>query len=195
MSEYLNEFEQESIWIKWVPYPDSPPTEIWSWNFIAPGWDKDFPAQLLGDAALTERENPPGYALDVRRSYFEWGASNQAQTLVLQIAEWALQGVVGAAAWAVLARLSEVAKKSVNAEFEARPLERDEAEGYARWRIVEGFELGPDALDAPTLVAEEENRAESTWTFAYEHDQVRYTVTIGMMEGLTDFARVRREQM
>lgn len=195
MSEYLNEFEQESIWIKWVPYPDSPPTEVWSWNFTAPGWEKDVPSQLLADAALTDRQNPPGYALDVRRSYFEWGASNQAQTIVLQIAEWALQGVVGSATWAVLSRLRALATKSGYAEAEVRPLERDEAEGYARWRIVDGFELGSNAIDALTLVAEEEDHKEGTWTFAYEREGVRYTVTIGTMEGLTDFARVRREQV
>ena len=46
---------------------------VWSWNFVAPGWDKDTPARLLGDAALADRKNPPGYALDVRRSYCELG--------------------------------------------------------------------------------------------------------------------------
>lgn len=45
------------------------------------------------------------------------------------------------------------------------------------------------------VAAEEENRGEGTWTFVYEHDAVRYTVTIGTMEGLADFARVRREQI
>lgn len=193
MSAYLEEFEQESIWVKWVPYVDSTPTEIWSWNFVAPGWDKDTPARLLADAALAGRNDPPGYALDVRRSYFEWGASNQAQTVVLQIADWALQGVVGAAAWAVLARLCAAAKKSMEVPLGVRPLERDEAEGWARWRIVDGFELGHEAYDHLILVGEEEARAELKWTLAYEHDGVRYTVTIGTREGLVDFARIKRE--
>ena len=131
MSDYREQFEQEAIWVKWVPYVDSPPTEIWSWNFMTPEWDKDTPAQLLADAALADREHPPGYALDVRRSYFEWGASNQAQTIILQIAEWALEGVIGTATWAVLAKLRALAMKSTQPQFEARPLERDEAEGFA----------------------------------------------------------------
>lgn len=173
MSEYLEAFEQESIWVKWVPYVDSTPTEIWSWNFVAPGWDKDTPARLLADAALADRNGPPGYALDVRRSSFEWGASNQAQTVVLQIADWALQGVVGAAAWAVLARLCAAAKESWEETLEVRPLERDEAEGWARWRIVEGFQLGDDAYDRLILAGQEEARVDLQWTLACEHDGVR----------------------
>ena len=65
-----------------MPYPDSPPTEIWSWNFNAPGWDKDVPSQLLADAALMDREKPPGSRSTFDVATFEWGASNQVQTIL-----------------------------------------------------------------------------------------------------------------
>lgn len=183
LDQYLDHFDQRRVEIRFVSMPDTPPDAIWYAE-----WTPTDGAQQDRDAIVRELENaltqegpPVPHTLDVRRSYFDWGASAGAEEVLVQVANFflehgkeaagdAIKAGIGAGIYALWNRWKSRAKPTGE-----RVWERDAAEAKARDVIARAYGVPEEGIE---LISEGQNELERHWSFEFKQDDGAYSVTL-----------------
>ena len=172
---YLDYFTETVVMVRGVPDAASPPSEVWLGSYFEPSWDRDFPARVVLDAHDNVALGQP-YFFDDRRGKTEWGASGALQQVILTMAEWGAEGLVGAVAVAALRRLwAEV--PAADRSMDPTPVDEDEARARAAWALIAAYELDVTIEELNCLAVERDLTAQS-WTVSFVHEDCAYTVVL-----------------
>lgn len=189
--------------IRFVEYVDMPPSAALSVEVVGPEWTEQ---RLLDeiDALVHEEGGYLGhpFSVDRRAAYLSWGADAQSWTVVLQLAEWAAQGVIGAVALNMVGKASALGRRFarssrlVEESSYAKPLTHDEALQRLLLRLDTVYDLGlPNTTaiadhtssDGGIHVTREEQLGDSAWSFEIDFREGTYW---GTVELLGDYATV-----
>ena len=196
-------FDDQTIEVRFVPFPMQPPTEVW---FVeAPTgtpWPATMPQEViettlleLGGAAGSN-VMVPDHVLDVHRSRHEWGASAASLSVIAEVSDFVLSeagsAVVGAAVMKAWDYFRKRFSTEVGAARHARP-DLEDARQRARYRIATAYRVSVDELE---LLAEEENEMENSFEFDFRGpDGERFTVSLfADASGWLRVGRLRREE-
>lgn len=179
-SEFLTWCDDLTVAVRLVEDQVSPPAEAIVIGFSEPpAWNRDEVATALLDARDHYVEGD-GFYLEEQRSYFSWGADAAAATVILTLAGWAAQGVVGDIFVRALKQLWAKLPETDRA-YLSEPVDRREAEARCRWAIERAFasEVGRGELD---LLSETERLDDGTWSFSFGHSGVTYSASLAAPE-------------
>lgn len=193
---YINEVV---VRITSIDFPDNEPGEILEILVHDPAIER---GEAWSDASYLEAlepvtweegaEGPRPYVLDVSKSHFSWGADGAGATIVLAIANLAVEGVVSAASWAaVVSAFKKISQ--MGRHVDSRSLEREEAIGHAQWRVQAAYKSVNEG--DLTLVGEAHDVENGTWTIDFKTPEgVQFRVVLGVIEGLPYTSRISRRQ-
>lgn len=187
----LNSFR---ITVRLVPDQTAAPVEVWMAELWGLETGRELPLEIMAELSLavSAGEAPPPHILSTRRSYVEWGASAVGEDVVLEVARWALEGVVGSIVYDALRRSIVRLVKAARArhpELRVEPLTAEEAIERGRWTIVHNFGLNGDQLEELVVVGGEELR-DGSRVVRYEYGDRRYEVELVERDGLVTIARL-----
>lgn len=183
MDQYLDHFDQRRVEIRFVSTPDTLPDAIWYAEWTPTDGeqqDRDAVVREL-ESALTQEGPPVPHTLDVRRSYFDWGASAGAEEVLVQVANFLLEHGKEAMGDAIKAGMGAGIYALWNGwKGRAKPTgertwERNAAEAKAREVVARAYGMREESLE---LMSEGHNEPERRWSFEFEDDDVAYSVTL-----------------
>lgn len=185
--EWFREANQGHLEISLIPSPYVDPVPSQVWTVRCPG-DGD-PEQLAREVILLAQEIEYGasFLLEIKRSKSSWGADGSGWLVALQFAEHVLGGGVAAFEFsrgvrAILRRWS--------VSYTGDRLTLDQARTEAQ-RVVVG-RYGGD-FDDYEVTDEEQAVDDGRWTvWLVQADGVRFTVEIGLSDGLAYAKRITR---
>jgi hypothetical protein len=190
---------QVSVRIAFVDAPDAPADIVVELEVSDPAiaqgqaWSEVPYLEALDPVSL-EGSGPAHkpYVLDVKKTHFSWGADGAGASIVLAVANAAVNGVIGAATWSALVAAFRSLNQLSSYDTDV-PFERDEAIARARWRIQAAYD-GANADDL-RLTGETHDIEHERWTLEFVtpgEPRTRYTVELGVIEGLPATTRISR---
>lgn len=186
LADYLDEVE---LRLAFGEHPNQPPEEVWQYRVVAPaGWsERDF-LRRLEEMLKDPTGLPFEYEVRTSRTVSSWGADTAALTIVAYITLRAIDTLVGLGVEGGIRGLIELLRSKQADEW--RPVDRDTILNWAKARAAEAYDVEDDTL---RLTAEEQRPDEDSWEFVFEDEGNRYTVAMGVVEGVPYSSRVRRE--
>jgi hypothetical protein len=176
------------------PIPRIVPVEVWTAHLgreVSAG--DELPLDVLAELAVA-LEGTDGWELSSTRKYIEWGGSAVSVEVLLQIAEWVLQGVAGGLAYdglrrTVLRLVNDSSERlAKGGAIPREPMTADEAANLGRWKLRSAFGVSDEDSDKLNVVGED-RRSDGSRVIRYELGDRRYEVEMVERDGLFWIAR------
>lgn len=188
---YLARFDGVRVEVRVTRRPDQPPVRVFALE-TSPTWDSPtWPQEELLGVLYEVGVSGADHDLTVTESHYERGASGAEQQIVLQLAEQALSGAVGAALTAGIIKLFRSLARRSPPAAPAAALDRGAAVEKARQVVARSYPVEGASLQ---VVAETRDLEAGSWTVRLiDHDGAAYTVRLGLVDGQPGTASISCE--
>jgi hypothetical protein len=184
IEQYLDYFDEHRIQFQFVEMPDVTPDAVWYAEIRdcddTPRPPRDRLVREIEEALTTGQPVP--HAVDVKRSYLDWGASAAAQEILVQVANFVLEqgkeaagDLIKVGAGGGLALLWEKWRKRGSARRSEPSFSRGAAEAKARDVLAHTYGLSEETLSS---VGESQELREGRWSFRFRDDSASYVVIL-----------------
>ena len=188
ISQWLDDADEGEIVIAFIdsPIDEAHPVEVWQAQVLDGATRPEALAKRVVEL-VQEQEPYTPFILDVKRTHFSWGADAATWQILVSFAAGVMVELTGPP---LREAISDLFRK-LSQGTEVPALEMEDAVSRARSAIAARY--GGDNEDYH-LLGEEEDQGRPRWVVRLQGDDgARYTVEVGVVDGLPGTQRIRRD--
>ncbi len=167
-------------------HPGAPRDEVWETTVDNPQFDYQWLFEEAGRLPYASGQHTSSIRT-LKVSQHDWGGDAASFEAVLVVGKYLIDEGLSFTLGMAFTELTRRMKQR-SRDQQQRPLTKDEAIAYARWKVAAAYELDDAAVLSEASI---EECADGSWTIELRGGNATYTATLVVEEGVVLFTRMK----